>query len=71
MEGTVHFGEVLEAADQLSVDEQMTLIEVLRHRLAERRREFLSREIQQARQEFAEGRCSPVTPQDILKSILS
>jgi len=33
------FAEILEAADQLSLDDQAELIEVLRHRVAERRQD--------------------------------
>jgi len=65
------FSEILEAADQLSVDEQTTLIEVLRHRVTERRREELAREIQEARREFQAGHCQPKSPAEILKEILS
>ncbi len=65
------FSEILEAADQLSVDEQATLVEVLRHRITERRREELAREIQEARREFQAGQCQPRTPADLLKDILS
>jgi len=65
------FNEILEAADQLSVDEQTTLIEVLRHRIIERRREELAREIQGARRELQAGQCQPKTPADLLKDILS
>ena len=65
------FNEILDAADQLSVDEQATLVEVLRHRITERRREELAREIQEARREFQTGQCQPRTPSDILKDILS
>jgi hypothetical protein len=65
------FSEILEAADQLSLDEQTSLIEVLRHRVTERRREELAREIQEARCEFQAGRCQPKTPAEVLKEILS
>ena len=65
------FNEILEAADQLSVDEQATLIEVLRHRIIERRREDLAREIQEARRELEAGQCHPTTPADLLKDLLS
>ena len=64
------FNEILEAADHLSLDEQATLLEVLQHRLVERRREALVRDIQQARREFETGRIQPASPADILKSIL-
>ncbi|HSS75739.1 MAG TPA: hypothetical protein VLV54_03250 [Thermoanaerobaculia bacterium] len=65
------FSEILEAADQLSVDEQTTLIEVLRHRITERRRDELARDIKQARREFDSGKCQPESPAGILKAILS
>ena len=65
------FGEILEAADQLSLDEQASLIEVLRLRVTERRREELAREIQEARREFQAGQCRPKTPAEVLKEILS
>jgi hypothetical protein len=65
------FSEILEAADQLSVDEQTTLIEVLRHRVTDRRREEIAREIQEARREFQAGQCEPKTSADLLKDNLS
>jgi hypothetical protein len=65
------FNEILEAADQLSLDEQATLLEVLRHRIIERRRVALARDIQQARREFEAGQCLPMSPADLLKNILS
>jgi hypothetical protein len=64
------FGEVLEAADQLSREEQEELIAVLHRRLAQAARQRLATEIQEARQEFAAGRCLPATPQDLLHEIL-
>jgi hypothetical protein len=69
--GSARFGEVLEAAAQLSLEEQADLVEVLRHRVTELRREDLAAEIRQARQEFDAGQCEPATPDDLLKSILS
>ena len=64
------FGEVLEAADQLSPDEQEELIAVLHRRLAQAARTRLAVEVQEARQEFAEGRCSDTTPADLMREIL-
>jgi hypothetical protein len=71
MEKLIPFGEVLEAADKLSLEEQETLIELLHRRLIERRRDELARDIQQAREEFEASRCRPVTPQELMKEILS
>jgi hypothetical protein len=71
MEKTMPFGEVLEAADKLSLEEQEALIEVLHRRLIERRREELARDIQEAQEEFQAGRCRPVTPAELMKEMLS
>ena len=65
------FNDILEAADQLSLEEQTTLIEVLNRRINEQRRNEIAQEIQQARQEFETGLCRVATPDEILKEILS
>jgi hypothetical protein len=71
MESVLAFGEVLEAIDRLSLGEQETLIEVVRRRVIERRREELEQEIQEAHGEFQAGRCDPVTPDELMAEILS
>jgi hypothetical protein len=53
------FGELLEAADQLSLEEQVDFVEVLRRRVAERRRNEIAGEIQEARRDYAAGKCQP------------
>ncbi len=63
--------EVLEAADKLSMEEQETLIDVLRRRLAELRRQHIVRDVRESREAFAAGKCQPASPQEILKEILS
>jgi hypothetical protein len=65
------FGEVLESADDLPVEDQETLIDLLRRRLAERRRTELVQAVKEARQEFKEGRCRPATPSDIMRRVLT
>ena len=64
------FGEVLEAADRLSAEEQEELIAILRRRLVQATRQRLAAEIQEARQEFAEGRCLPTTPDELMREIM-
>ena len=64
------FGEVLEAIDQLSLEEQETLSEVLSRRLIECRRDELAQEVEQAEQEFEEGKCRVASPADIMKEIV-
>ncbi len=65
------FGEVLEAIETLSLEDQETLQEILHRRLIERRREELVQDVQQAQQEFQAGQCRPVTPEDLMKEIVS
>ena len=65
------FGEILEAADKLSLQEQEALIDVLSRRAADRRRDQLARDVRKARKEFKEGKTRPATPDDILSEVLS
>ena len=71
MENVMSFNEVLEFADKLSLDDQETLMEVLHRRIIEHRRAELAKEIQDAQQEFKEGKCKPTTPAELMKEILS
>lgn len=69
MEQTVTFGEVLEAAETLSLEEKESLIEILQRRLIEARREELAIEIESARSEFQAGQCKAATPATLIKEI--
>jgi len=71
MEQTIPFGEVLDAIDKLSQEEQETLLAIVQHRIAERGRKQLAAEIQEVRQEFAASRCQPATVDELMKEILS
>jgi ClpP class serine protease len=64
------FAEVLEAADQLTQEEQEELIAILHRRLAQATRRRLAAEVQEARQESAEGRCLPTTTEVVINEIL-
>ncbi len=70
MTQALSFGEVLEAADHLSQDEQEELIAILHRRLAQAARQRLTAEVQEARQQFVEGRCLSVTPDELMREIL-
>jgi plasmid stability protein len=70
MTSVLPFGEVLEAADHLSHEEQEELIAILHRRLAHVARQRLAADIQEARQEFAEGRCPPATPDELMREIM-
>ncbi|ACC79671.1 hypothetical protein [Nostoc punctiforme] len=54
---------VLESIEDLSVDEQETLIDLISHRLAERRRSEIAANIAQAQAEYQSGKvfCGTVT----------
>jgi hypothetical protein len=70
MNQVLPFGEVLEAADHRSQDEQEELIAILHRRLAQAARQRLTAEIQEPRQEFAEGRCLPASPDELMREIM-
>ena len=71
MDKAALFGEVLEAAEGLPLEDQESLAEILHRRVLERRREELVWEVREARQEYEEGGCHPVTPADLLLEILA
>ena len=63
------FSEVVDAADNLSVDEQETLLEILRRRVAKRNRDALVREVADARSEFARGTSRETSVSDIMDEV--
>ncbi|MCE9525107.1 MAG: hypothetical protein K8R36_03525 [Planctomycetales bacterium] len=64
------FGEVLDAADHLSLEEQQQLVEILNLRLAQAARARLVADVQEARAEFAAGQSVAVTPDELMREIL-
>lgn len=71
MRQVLAFGDVLDAADQLSAEDQQELIAILQRRLADAGRERLLASINQSRREFAAGLCKPTTPEEIMREALS
>ena len=71
MDQPIPFGEVLEAVDKLSLDEQQVLLEIVSHRMVELSHKKLALEIQDARKEYANGLCRPATSQQIMDEIVS
>ena len=65
------FAEILEKADELSLEAQETLIRILQNRLRDQRRVEKVRDVEEAQQEFASGKCQPVTPEQLMEEILS
>jgi hypothetical protein len=62
--------DVLEAAGNLSLEEQETLVEILHRRMIERRRGELVKDIQAAESEFLSGGCRPASPSELMKEVL-
>ncbi|HET7840862.1 MAG TPA: hypothetical protein VFM21_04620 [Terriglobia bacterium] len=71
MAAKLQYGEILASTEGLSLEEQEALVEVLRNRLRDRRRAELAQDVQEAQEEFAQGRSKPSTPDDLMKEILS
>lgn len=69
MQQTMSFAEVLETIEKLSLDEQEILVGILHRRIAERGRRSLTIDVQDARQEFAEGRCKAAKVEELMKEI--
>jgi hypothetical protein len=67
----ITFATILDATDQLPLEDQENLIDILQKRLRDHRRAELVQEVQQAQQEFAQGQCKIATPQQIIEEILS
>ena len=65
------FGEVLDAIDKLSIEDQETLVDIVHRRLAERERKRIAGDIREARHEFDQGRSHPNTVDEIMDEILS
>ena len=63
------FGQILESAEELSIEDQETLVSILRRWLADERRAELIQAVREARQEYKAGRCRPASPAEITKKI--
>lgn len=70
MNHTINFNEILEEADKLSLDEQEALLEILNHRIINRRRKELAREIEEAQREFQEGKTQAASPDELIDEIM-
>jgi hypothetical protein len=71
MDRSQPFAEVLEAVDQLTSEEQETLVAIVLRRISERGRKRLAADVQEARREFEEGLCRPSSADELMDEILS
>ncbi len=66
----ISFREALEAVETLSIDEQETLVDIVRKRLIERARQRLAVDIEESRLEFAQKRCQVVSVDSLMDELL-
>ena len=63
------FQEALEVVESLPEYQQEDLIEIIRKRHLERRRELLVEDIKEAQAEYARGECKTGTVKDLMREI--
>lgn len=66
---TVTFQEALDIIESLPEYQQEDLIEIIRHRLIDRRRELLAKNIKEAREEYARGEVKKGAVDDLMRDI--
>jgi len=66
---TIIFQEVLDIVEALPEHQQENLIDIIRHRLIERRREVISENIKIAREEYKRAEVNRGTGDDLMKEI--
>lgn len=66
-----NYGQVLEAIETLSEEQQESLVNTVRKRLAEKRRTALAKAVADARKEFKSGKLRPATTSEIMRKIVA
>ncbi len=64
------FATVLDSAERLPLEDQAELVDILHHRIAEKRRAELIAGVKEARAEFAAGKLKPATPRAIFNKMI-
>jgi hypothetical protein len=64
------YGQVLDSIEDLSDDQQESLVDIVRKRLAERRRAALVKSVGEARKEYKAGKLRPAAPSEIMRKVL-
>jgi hypothetical protein len=65
------FDLVLEAIELLPDDQQANLVDVVRHRLAERGRQQIIADARQARAEHQDGKVQPMSADELMRELES
>jgi hypothetical protein len=70
MMAKITFADILEVADQLPIEDQEQLISILQNRVRDHKRSVLVRDVSEAQREFAQGKCQPMTVEQLMGEIL-
>ena len=65
------YGQLLDSIEALPEDQQESLVDIVRKRIAERRREALVKSVAEARKEFKSGKLRPAGSAEIMRKILA
>ena len=66
---TVAFQEALDVIESLPEYQQESLVDIIRHRIIEHRRELLVENIREARKEYARGEVREGTVDDLMREL--
>lgn len=66
---TVTFREALELIESLSDEERLALVEIVKRRLVERRRDEIAESVREAREDYARGEVRKGTADDLLRDL--
>ena len=66
---TMIFQKALDVVESLPEYQQENLIDIIRHRLIEHRRELLAENIREARKEYARGEVKKGTVDDLMREL--
>lgn len=65
------YGQVLDSIEALPEEQQESLVDIVRKRIAERRRAELMKSVDEARKEFKSGKLRPATSAEIMRKVLA
>ena len=66
---TITFDEALEIIESFSEEQRESMIEIVKRRLTEERRELLAQTIKEAREEYVRGEIRKGTVDDLMREI--
>ncbi len=66
---TATFDETLDIIESFPEDQRESIVEIVKHRLTEERREQLAQTIKEAREEYARGEVRRGTVDDLIREI--